>query len=103
MGARQARVIDPEEDNKIHQSNEESFKAALLLKVIKYDFNFDHDDLASTIQSTFTVDNTNDLGERILPQVTHIIEVEFRRFMYLNFLSILLPNKEAKFEKEVRF
>jgi hypothetical protein len=70
--------------------------------VLKYDFNFDHDDLMSTIQSTFTVDNANDLGEEFLPQTAHIIETEFKKFMFLNFLSILLPDKKAQFDKEVR-
>lgn len=88
-------------EKKFKQSKELSFKAALLLKVMKYDLNFDYGDVASTIQSTFAVDNTNDLGEQIVPHTAHIIEMEFRRFMFLNFLSILKPKKDSKVEKEV--
>lgn len=101
MGARNGREIEQNNPNEFNQSNEDSFKAALWLKVLKFDFNFDHDDLQSTIQSTFTVDCTNDLGEQILPHTAHIIEMEFRKFMYLNFLSIMIPDKKAPFQKEV--
>lgn len=101
MGARNGREQVENDPNEFQQSSEESFKAALWLKMQKYDFNFDHDDLASTIQSTFTVDWTNDLGEQIIPHIAHMIEMEFRRFMFINFLSILVPDNHAKFEKEV--
>ena len=86
-----AGLSKEEIQRRIEKSNK--FKAALLLKVMKYDFNFDCPEVDSTIQSGFTIDNTNDLGETFLPHTAHIVEMEFRKFMYLNFLSILKPTK----------
>lgn len=77
------------------------FKAALFLKIMKYDLNFDYQSVDTSIQSTFTKENTNDLGEMILPHTAHIIEMEFKKFMYLNFLYILKPNANVHIDIEV--
>ena len=96
MGA----ILDPQKLYK-DVAKVRKFKAALFLKVLKYDLNFDYISVETSIQSTFWLENTNDLGEMVLPHTTHAIEMEFRKFMYLNFLHILRPNENVGVETEV--
>ena len=60
---------------------------ALLFKVLKFDLNLG-EKVGLTIENRFTSENTNDMGEGLMPQTAHIIITEFKKFMYLLALQI---------------
>lgn len=60
---------------------------ALLVKILKFDLNLKLNPCL-TIEARFTRENTNDMGEFLLPQTTHIIIMEFKKFMYLQATAI---------------
>lgn len=62
-------------------------ETALFVFIMKFDFNLNTNPLMS-IESRFTRENTNDLGEPIIPQVAHIIVAEFKMFMFLNAIEM---------------
>ena len=74
-------------------------ETVLYCKVMKYDFNLGKDP-ALTIEARFARENTNDLGEGLLPQTAHIIITEFKKFMYLVALEVLTRKRERRIEKE---
>jgi hypothetical protein len=64
------------------------FDTAIFVFIMKFDLNLGENP-AMSIESRFTRENTNDLGEPILPHVSHIIITEFKKFMYLQAITIL--------------
>ena len=57
-------------------------ETALFVQILKFDLNLEKKPHL-TIEDRFTRENTNDLGEFLLPQTAHIIITEFKKFMYL--------------------
>ena len=55
---------------------------------MKYDLNQGRDPQL-TIEARFARENTNDLGEGLMPQTAHIIIAEFKKFMYLTALELM--------------
>jgi hypothetical protein len=62
-------------------------ETALLVKVLKFDLNIGLNPRL-TIEARFTRENTNDIGEYLLPQTAHIIIMEFKKFMYMQATEI---------------
>jgi hypothetical protein len=56
-----------------------------------------------TIEKRFTRENTNDIGEALLPQTAHIIITEFKKFMYLVALEINRCRREGKLDLTKNF
>lgn len=74
-------------------------ETALFMFVMKFDLNLNTNPLLS-IESRFTRENTNDLGEPIIPQVSHIIISEFKKFMYLNAIAIGKCKRDDNLKQE---
>ena len=52
-------------------------EAALLVKIFKFDMNLGKKS-TPTFEDRFASENTNDMGELLLPQTSHIIISEFK-------------------------
>lgn len=72
-------------------------ETALFVFIMKFDLNLNTNPLMS-IESRFTRENTNDLGEPIIPQVAHIIVSEFKKFMFLNAIQIQKLKRIEKYK-----
>ena len=59
-----------------------------------FDFNLKKDPKL-TIEARFCRENTNDLGEPLLPQTAHIIITEFRKFFFLLCVEILTRKRKG--------
>ena len=62
-------------------------ETGLFVMIMKFDLNL-KEDPKITIESKFTRQNANDLAEPMLPQTSHIIITEFKKFMYLTAIKI---------------
>ncbi len=60
----------------------------LFIKTMKFDMNLGSKPQL-TIEARFARENTNDLGERLLPQIAHVIIAEFKKFIFLTAMEIL--------------
>lgn len=67
---------------------------ALLVKILKFDLNLQTNPRL-TIEARFTRENTNDMGEYLLPQTAHVIIMEFKKFMYLQAHEIFTKKSEG--------
>ena len=59
---------------------------SVIYAAFEFDFGWDEDNM---FYNNFTIYNTNDAGERLLPQTTQILIGEFKKAMILNAISLL--------------
>lgn len=77
-------------------------ESALFVKILKFDLNMGANPQL-TIESRFTRENTNDMGEGLLPQTAHVIIMEFKKFMYLVATEILKKRREGQLDLNKNF
>ena len=73
-------------------------ETALLVKILKFDLNLETNPVL-TVESRFTRENTNDMGDALQPQTAQIIIMEFKKFMFLVALEILKNRKNEKIRR----
>ena len=101
MGWFNSRGDRPKEKKKSKKMTKEHIKkieTALLVQILKFDLNLETNPILS-IEARFTRENTNDIGDALLPQTTQIIMMEFKKFMFLQALDILKNRKLDKKSK----
>ena len=77
-------------------------ESALFVKILKFDLNLGANPQL-TIESRFTRENTNDMGEGLLPQTSQIIIMEFKKYMYLVATEILRRRREGQLDLTKNF
>lgn len=77
-------------------------ESALFVKILKFDLNLGADPQL-TIESRFTRENTNDMGEGLLPQTAQVIIMEFKKYMYLVATEILRRRRQGEIDLSRNF
>ena len=57
-------------------------EAVLFAKIMKYDINLGQEP-ELPIEGRFTLENTNDMGESLVPQSTQVIFNEYKKFLFV--------------------
>ena len=66
---------------------------------MKVDINLGEDpDLP--IEGRYTLENTNDMGEPLIPQTTQVIIAEFRKFIFLVIAKIMRQKRTGKIQMD---
>lgn len=74
----------------------------MLVRALKFDLNLGKNPRL-TIEARFTRENTNDMGEFLLPQTSHIIIMEFKKFMVLQGIEIQKRRREGSLDLKKNF
>ena len=56
-----------------------------------------------TIEARFTRENTNDMGEALMPQTSHVIIMEFKKFMYMQAVEIQKRTRDGTLDMTKNF
>ena len=87
-----------EDDFDLNKTMEKS----IINKIIQFDWNKENCNNI-TVQEMIMTENTNDLGDVISPQTSHVLFSEFLKFMFLNYINIkAIYPKENRESKESR-
>ena len=88
--------------SKLKDKEFEALKTSLFIKTMKYDLVLinDYDD---TLEQRVARLLTNDMGETLRTEVSYALIQEFKKFMYLVALEILIDKREKTFEKDMQY
>ena len=70
------------------QKKLKKLEVKLLIKLMKFELNLDEDP-ELPVEGRFTLENTNDLGEPLIPATSTVIFAEFKKFLYLVVIKIM--------------
>lgn len=77
-------------------------ETAMLVKLLKFDLNLQKNPHL-TIEARFARENTNDMGEFLLPQTAHVIIMEWKKFMYMIATEIAKRRREGTLDLTKNF